>query len=149
MRVVADDMPPYMIPNSIQWPKRMYAIAFDLDTDVLKATYHNPSWQNAYEDIRRVLSRYDFSRQQGSVYFGDAEKVDPVRCVLAVQDLTQTYAWFAGAVSDIRMLRIEENNDLMPAIENMRQAIQTQATAQTQALQLQAPAPLPSGRADD
>jgi virulence-associated protein VapD len=53
------------------------------------------------------------------VYFAADEKVDPVRCVLAVQDLTRTYPWFAGAVSDIRMLRIEENNDLMPAIEDI------------------------------
>jgi virulence-associated protein VapD len=143
MRVVVDDTPPRIIPNSIQWPKRMYAIAFDLDTDVLRTTYHNASWQNAYEDIRRVLTRYDFTRQQGSVYFGDADKVDPVRCVLAVQDLTRTYAWFAGAVSDIRMLRIEENNDLMPAIDNMRQAILTQA-AQSQAL-----AVLPTSTVDE
>lgn len=127
----------------------MYAIAFDLDTDILKATYHNASWQNAYEDIRRVLARYDFSRQQGSVYFGDAEKVDPVRCVLAVQDLTQTYAWFAGAVSDIRMLRIEENNDLMPAIENMRQLIQPQVAGPTQTTQPQTPSRLPAKTTDE
>ncbi|BBK44851.1 endoribonuclease VapD [Allostella vacuolata] len=97
----------------------MYAIAFDLDTDTLERTYHNASWRNAYEDIRRVLAEHAFDRQQGSVYFGDAEKVDPVRCVLAVQDLTRRYPWFAAAVNDIRMLRIEENNDLRPAIEDM------------------------------
>lgn len=108
------------LSNSLKWPKRMYAIAFDLDTEVLKKAYHNPSWQNAYEDIRRVLEKHHFERQQGSVYFGDAEKVDPVRCVLAVQDLTRTYDWFAGAVADIRMLRIEENNDLGPAIEEAK-----------------------------
>ena len=27
------------------------------------------------------------------------------------------YDWFAPSVRDIRMLRIEDNNDLMPAIE--------------------------------
>lgn len=121
MLVQAEDKTaPRIIPNSAPWPKRMYAIAFDLDTEVLKTTYHNPSWQNAYDDIKRVLARHDFERQKGSVYFGDADKVDPVRCVLAVQELTRTYPWFAGAVSDIRMLRIEENNDLMPAIDEIR-----------------------------
>ena len=60
---------------------------------------------------------YGFSRQQGSVYFGDVEKVDAVKCVLAVQDLTRKFPWFAASVEDIRMLRIEDNNDLMPAIE--------------------------------
>ena len=101
----------------------MYAIALDLDTNVLGAAYSGPSWRNAYEDIRRVLATHHFDRQQGSVYFGDADKVDPVRCVLAVQDLTRQFGWFAASVSDIRMLRIEENNDLQPAIDDMRTAL--------------------------
>lgn len=93
----------------------MYAIAFDLDTDVLRNTYQNQSWQNAYSDIRKSLEKYGFLRQQGSVYFGD-ETVDPVRCVIAVMDIAAQYTWFQPAVKDIRMLRIEENNDLMPAV---------------------------------
>jgi CRISPR-associated endonuclease Cas2 len=93
----------------------MYAICFDLDTEVLKQRYHNDSWQNAYTEVRKVLERHGFDRVQGSVYFGD-EHVDPVRCVLAVQDLAKEFQWFRPAVHDIRMLRIEENNDLMPAV---------------------------------
>jgi virulence-associated protein VapD len=50
------------------------------------------------------------------VYFGN-EKVDAVTCVLAVQELTRTYSWFGPSVRDIRMLRIEDNNDLLPAVE--------------------------------
>jgi virulence-associated protein VapD len=111
------------LPNEKIWPRRMYAIAFDLDTEMVERTYGKPSWRNAYEDIRRVLALHYFDRQQGSVYFGDAEKVDPVRCVLAVQDLTRQFAWFAGSVSDVRMLRIEENNDLRPAIDDLTAAI--------------------------
>jgi len=52
----------------------------------------------------------------GSVYFGD-DSVDAVKCVLVVQELCAAFDWFRSAVRDIRMLRIEENNDLMPAIE--------------------------------
>jgi virulence-associated protein VapD len=103
------------LPNSLQWSRRVYAIAFDLDQEMLQTHYHNASYQNAYEDIRRVFSHFGFHRQQGSVYFGD-ESVDPVRCVLAVQEVAKNYAWFKMAVTDIRMLRIEENNDLMPAV---------------------------------
>jgi virulence-associated protein VapD len=51
----------------------------------------------------------------GKRLFGD-RGTDPVSCVLAVQALTKRYAWFRHVASDIRMLRIEENNDLMPAI---------------------------------
>ncbi|MGB0766720.1 MAG: virulence factor [Phycisphaeraceae bacterium] len=94
----------------------MYAIAFDLDTQTLKDTYPVESYNNAYMDIRKVLEGIGFDWQQGSVYFG-GESVDAVTCVLAVQKLKAEYAWFAASVRDIRMLRIEENNDLMPAIE--------------------------------
>ncbi|MGD9867645.1 MAG: virulence factor [Hyphomicrobiales bacterium] len=94
----------------------MYAISFDLDTKVLQKTYPNDSWQNAYADVGRFLRKHGFDRQQGSVYFGDAT-VDVVTCQTAVQSLAIEYDWFAPAVSDIRMLRIEDNNDLMPAIE--------------------------------
>ena len=95
---------------------RVYAIAFDMDTTALQAAYHNPSWQNAYNDVGRVLGSYGFTRKQGSVYFGD-ETVTATSCTLAVLELTRSYPWFAPCVSDIRMLRIEETNDLRPVVE--------------------------------
>ncbi len=94
----------------------MYAIAFDLDTEVLAALYHNPSYTNAYDDIRRVFEEFSFERQQGSVYFAQRDNITAVDCVLAVQDVSRRYPWFRNVVKDIRMLRIEENNDLMPAL---------------------------------
>lgn len=95
----------------------MYAIAFDMDTDTLKKTYGNDSYNNAYTDIRKLLAKHHFTPQQGSVYFGDPVKVDAVTCVLAIFDLSRTYSWFAPSVRDIRMLRIEEQNDLMSAVQ--------------------------------
>lgn len=95
----------------------VFAIAFDLDTTVLKQSHHNDSWQNAYNDVGAALRKYGFERTQGSVYFGD-DSVDAVKCVLAVQRLTADFPWFAPSVKDIRMLRIEDNNDLMPAVES-------------------------------
>ena len=91
-----------------------YAIAFDLDTAMLQQLYPNPSWNNAYADIKRTLEPLGFSRQQGNVYFGDG--VNAVQCVLAAQKLSATYTWFKPSVKDIRMLRIEEQNDLTPAL---------------------------------
>jgi len=95
-----------------------YAIAFDLDTKVLQELYPNPSWQNAYFDVERGLRKFGFERRQGSVYFG-GDAVDAVTCVLAVQDLTSGFPWFRPSVTDIRMLRIEDDNDLKPAIERV------------------------------
>ncbi|MCW5688490.1 MAG: virulence factor [Pseudolabrys sp.] len=96
----------------------MYAIAFDLNQDSLRRHYPGPTHTNAYEDVARVLQRHGFRRQQGSVFFGNAN-VTPVTCVLAVQDVVKAHPWFANVVTDIRMLRIEENNDLMPAVGEM------------------------------
>ena len=99
-------------------PPVTYAIAFDLDTKVLQELYPNASWQNAYYDVERGLRKFGFERRQGSVYFG-SDTVDAVTCVLAVQDLTAALPWFRPSVTDIRMLRIEDNNDLKPAIERV------------------------------
>jgi virulence-associated protein VapD len=93
-----------------------YAISFDLDSKVLEQSHPNPSWQNAYADIGKFLRERGFDRQQGSVYFGD-DTIDVVRCQMTVQQLTIEFDWFAPSVRDIRMLRIEESNDLMPAVE--------------------------------
>ena len=95
--------------NEQVWPKRLYAISIQFAEEPL---------HNGYTDIGRILNRHSFDRQQGSVYFGD-DKVDPVRCVLAIQDVVKECPWFRSAVRDVRMLRIEENNDLMPAIEGV------------------------------
>ena len=93
----------------------MYAIAFDLDMASLERCYPGVHARSAYDDIRRVLEPHGFQRQQGSVYFGN-KHATPVSCVMAVQALARRHPWFKQAVRDIRMLRIEENNDLLPAL---------------------------------
>ena len=93
----------------------MYAIVFDFDTNMLQQLYPNPSWNNAYADVRNYLTSHGFEWQQGSTYFGD-ESVDAIRCVRVVQRIAKKFAWFTPCVRDIRMLRIEENNDLKPAL---------------------------------
>ena len=94
---------------------RVYAIAFDMDIESLRQNYGDP-YNNAYSEISKILTRNGFSRQQGSVYFGD-EKINAVTCVLAAIELSKNLHWFAASVRDIRMLRIEELNDLMPAVQ--------------------------------
>lgn len=93
----------------------MYAIAFDMDIESLRSHYGEP-YNNAYTEIRRVLQEHGFNWQQGSVYFG-GDEINAVTCVLAAQDLARQLPRFASSVRDIRMLRIEELNDLMPAVK--------------------------------
>ena len=110
------------VSHTDRWPTgvirgggRMYAICFDLDQEALKRHYPAPTYTNAYFDIERVLAKFGFARKQGSVYFGD-KQVTPVVCVMATQAIQKKHSWFAKALTDIRMLRIEEDNDLMPTI---------------------------------
>jgi virulence-associated protein VapD len=90
----------------------MYAIAFDLDTEQLEATYDGPNWKNAYFDIRRELEARGFKWQQGSVYFGN-DDIKSKDCVRAVMDLDGLFSWFKPSVRDIRMMQITEEDTLM------------------------------------
>lgn len=98
----------------------MYAIAFDMDIEQLRTNYGDP-YNNAYLEIRRLLQALGFTWQQGSVYYGGPE-ITAVSCVLAAQELARTLPWFASSVRDIRMMRIEELNDLMPAVQQASDA---------------------------
>ena len=94
----------------------VYAVAFDLDTEELKRSYHVDSCNNVCYDISRFLQGHGFERIQGSVYFGD-DSVNAVTCQTVVGRLTLEYEWFARAVKYIRMLRIEDDKGLVPMIE--------------------------------
>jgi virulence-associated protein VapD len=114
-RPSAKVLPVESFPDVAREDARVYAIAFDMDTDTLQKSYPGPSWTNAYSEIKKVLDRHGFVRQQGSVYFGGST-VNAVTCVLASFDLAKSLPWLAISVRDIRMLRIEEMNDLLPAV---------------------------------
>jgi virulence-associated protein VapD len=103
--------------NQMPGGERMYAIAFHADTQVLKDLYPNESWNNAYYDVRNFHAARGFQWMQGRTYFGN-DTIDAVRCVRAVQKLSARCSWFKPAVRDIRMLRIEENNDLQLALDD-------------------------------
>lgn len=104
-------------PASFKRAATVYAIAFDMGSEQLRVHYGDP-YNNAYLEICRVLERHGFQWQQGSVYFG-GPAVTAVTVTVAVIDLTTHLPWFAAAVRDIRMLRIEEINDLMPVVQRI------------------------------
>ena len=109
------------LPNSFKRITTVFAIVVELDNDHLRANYGAP-YSNAYLEIRRLLQSHGFTWQQGSTYFGGPE-ITAVSCVLAAQDLARTLPWFASSVRDIRMMRIEELNDLMPAVQQVAEGI--------------------------
>ncbi len=105
------------LPASFKREGVVYAIAFDMDIEQLRLHFGDP-YNNAYLEIRRVLEGHGFQWQQGSVYFG-GPAVTAASVMVAVIDLTTRLSWFAASVRDIRMLRIEELNDLMPVVQRV------------------------------
>ena len=107
--------------SSREMPKegRLYAIAFDMDIEALRSTYGDP-YNGAYLEIRKILEKHGFTWQQGSVYFG-GDRINAVTCVMAAIELSKQLPWFAASVRDIRMMRIEELNDLMPAVQQAQE----------------------------
>ena len=105
------------LPTPFKREGVVYAIAFDMDIEQLRIHYGDP-YNNAYLEIRRVLEGHQFQWQQGSVYFG-GPSVTAASAMVAVIDLTSQLPWFAASVRDIRMLRIEELNDLMPVVQRI------------------------------
>ena len=92
-----------------------YAIAFDLKIEMLRQTY-GESYNNAYMDIKKFLETKGFDNQQGSLYYGK-EGVNAVSAVMAVSAMAKKFSWLAPSVRDIRLLRIENDDDLMPALD--------------------------------
>ena len=101
----------------------MFAIAYDLDTDALKTHYHNSSYNNAYGDIRKFLEPRGFTWKQGSILYGN-DTVTMVSAVIAVSDMSRQFQWLKPCLTDIRILQLLNNDDLMPAIESGSQAHQ-------------------------
>ncbi|STO99012.1 virulence factor [Haemophilus paraphrohaemolyticus] len=93
----------------------MYAIIFNSILLCLEQLYPSKHWHNAYDDIQKILEPLGFNIYQQNIYFGNAD-ITPVQCVLATQKLASNLSWFTSSVSEMKMLRIEENADLIPAL---------------------------------
>jgi virulence-associated protein VapD len=97
-------------PFGAATPVPSYALAIDLDAERLRPD------TPADQDLRRVLQQHGFDRHQGGVHYG-GESVTAVTCVLAAQDLARSLPWFAASARQVRMLRVGESDDLMPAVQ--------------------------------
>lgn len=92
-----------------------YAVMFDLNANCVNECYEGNGYYGAYKEIKEFMISNGFSWEQGGVYLG-GESMNAVKCVLIIQALAKKFPWFSTCVKDIRMLRIEENSDLLPAI---------------------------------
>lgn len=95
----------------------MFAIAYDFDNAALKQHYHVDSFNNAYANFRKFMADRGFSSQQGSVLYRD-ESVTAVTATLAIVEASSHFSWLSPSVKDIRILRILDKDDLMPAVQS-------------------------------
>jgi len=109
------------LPPPFKRESTVYAITFDLDVESLRIHYGDP-YNNAYLEIRRVMERHHFQWQQGSVYFG-GKQVTTGSVLDVLVDLVSLFPWFSECVRDVRVLRIEENNDLLPNVKRLAKAL--------------------------
>lgn len=96
-------------------------IVFDLDTELLRENYHNPSWQNGYADIKRVLNRHKFTNIQGTVYLSEVG-VRQAHGTLALQEVAIRFAWFDKCVSNIRFYDLADDFNAQFIIDGVTQA---------------------------
>lgn len=79
-----------------------------MDTNCLKENYHGNSYNNAYNDVKNILSKNGFDNIQGSVYLG-REGISEAHGTVAIQELTASFNWFYSCVSNIKFYRIESD----------------------------------------
>lgn len=86
----------------------MYAIAYDFHAEAAER-------YDAYRKVARILEGFGFRRQQGSVFYGTSSKM-AMTCAAAVLAISDQCAWFWEVVRDMRMLRIDEEDDLLSIV---------------------------------
>jgi virulence-associated protein VapD len=96
-------------------------IVFDLDTKCLEQNYHNKSWQNAYNDIRRVLNIHRFNNIQGTVYLSEVG-VRQAHGTLALQDVAIKFAWFEKCVSNVQFYDLADDFNAQFIVDGIAQA---------------------------
>ncbi len=93
----------------------MYAIAFDLKIDDLKANYGEP-YNKAYDEIRQELELLGFEWTQGSVYISQSSKNTLTTVYKAINKLSKI-KWFKESVRDIRAFKVEDWSDFTDIVK--------------------------------
>ncbi len=87
----------------------MFAISFDMVVADLEKHYGKP-YNNAYTEIKKVLTKFGFNWIQGSTYATDGNLLSVTNAMTELKALH----WFAKSVRDIRAFKIEDYSDFTP-----------------------------------
>lgn len=80
-------------------------IAFDLDTKALQKFYPTESWNNAYEVIKKHMTKNGFAWLQGSVYVSE-EPMTSTQVTNILDELVQKHTWLNVCMRDCRETNI-------------------------------------------
>ncbi|WQX34340.1 virulence associated protein VapD [Helicobacter pylori] len=80
----------------------MYALAFDLKTEILKKYKRT---LQAYDDLRQELEPLRFENTQGSVYVNHSKENTLAQVYKAINKLSQI-EWFKKSVRDTRAFKV-------------------------------------------
>ena len=96
-------------------------IVFDLDTKCLAEHDHNKSWNNAYYDIRRILTKHRFNNIQGTVYLSEVG-VRQAHGTIALQEVAIRFAWFEKCVSNVEFYDLAADFNAQFIVDGIAQA---------------------------
>jgi virulence-associated protein VapD len=121
----------------------MYAITFDFDTRCLEQHFTPVDdtqqldidmdiilpagsseqakryYPKAYTLVRRYLEQNGFEWRQGSVYFfKDRTLQDNLVVLKIIKRLAKKYPWFLDCSRDVRILKIEAENDVLAFLKD-------------------------------
>ena len=92
-----------------------YAVMMTLKKQNLAKSHPIKSSTAAIQDIELALNSYGFHKAQEGLFIGN-DAVDAVQAVIAVRETSKAYPWLRKCIAEIKMLRIEEINDLTLAL---------------------------------
>ena len=92
----------------------MYALTFDMYTNELKKEEMYPQ---AYDEIKKELSKINFECIQGSVYITRDDK-NSLTLVYKAIDKLKSILWFKKCVRDIRAFKVEDFSDFTDIVKN-------------------------------
>lgn len=93
----------------------MYAIAFDLDSNILKTEYGEP-YELAYDEIRTELSIFGFIWIQEGMYLNTQKQNGLATVYQAIQTLS-AIKWFTRSVRNIRGFKVEDWSDFTQIVK--------------------------------
>ncbi len=86
-------------------------IFFDLDTEALKNYYPVKSWNNAYADIERFLTKNGFEHTQGSGYHS-LNPMSHADVMIVIYELTEKYPWLNKCVNVCTLNDVPAQHDI-------------------------------------